>query len=62
MPEWAEFIGALVRWSIKGFQTRFKDELAGIYRPLTKLSYDLENIILGYLTILIIGLIILLIM
>ena len=59
MPQWAEFIGAFVRWAIKGFKTKFSEELDGIFKPVTKLSYDLENMILGYITVIIIGLIIL---
>jgi hypothetical protein len=55
MPEWAEYVGALVRWSLNGFKTKFKDELDGILEPITKLSYSTENLILGYLTIIIVG-------
>lgn len=50
MPEQAEFLGAFMRWILKGFKTKLKDELDGNLMPITRLSYDFENMILGYIS------------
>jgi len=53
MPEWAEFIGAIVRWIIKGFKTSLRDELDGNLENTWGASYDTENMIIGYISIIV---------
>jgi hypothetical protein len=57
-----EFIGAIIRWLIKGCKTSLKDEINGTLDPTWGKSYDFENLIIGLLVsslfiILILGLI-----
>jgi hypothetical protein len=47
MPEWAEFIGGLIRWLFKCCKTNLKDELEGNLDPSWGGSYDFENFIIG---------------
>ena len=59
MPETAKLIGAFIRWIFKGFKTNLKDEIDGGLEPKWLFSYDIENLLIGYLTaIIIIGIII----
>jgi len=47
MPEWAEIIGAFLRWLLKGCKTKLKDEIEGNLLPSWGKSYDFENFIIG---------------
>ena len=53
MPEWAMYIGGLVRWLAKGCKTRFIDEVEGNLDATWGGSYDLENYIIGLASIVI---------
>ena len=44
------FIGAIVRWLFKGFETNLKDEIDGNFEPKILWTYDLENFFIGLLT------------
>jgi len=54
MPEWAEFIGAIVRWIFKGFSSSIKDEIEGNYDSSWGGSYEFENFIIGIISIIIV--------
>jgi hypothetical protein len=59
MPQWAEAIGAFVRWLLKGCKTSLRDEVGGNFISTWGPSYDTENLIIGYsTTVIILGLII----
>ena len=53
MPEWAEFIGGLVRWLFKGCGTKLKDEIEGNFNATWGASSDLENFIIGIVTVIV---------
>lgn len=61
MPEWAEFIGAIVRWLLKGCKTSLKDEIGGNLERSWGPSYDVENLIIGIIAVIVLLVIILLI-
>ena len=59
MPETAKYIGAFIRWILKGCKSRLKDEINGSFEPKWLSDYDTENLIIGYVsTIVILGFII----
>ena len=59
MPEWAMYIGGLVRWLVKGCKTKLIDEVEGNLNATWGCSYDFENLIIGIVIVVIIfGLII----
>lgn len=59
MPEWAIYIGGLIRWIFKGCKTNFKDEIEGNFKAKWGGSYDFENFIIGIIfTAIVLGLII----
>ncbi len=47
----AIYIGAMIRWLVKGCKTNLKDELAGRLDPRWGGSYDLENFIIGVISV-----------
>jgi hypothetical protein len=51
MIAWAVFIGGFVRWIFKGFRTRLIDELEGNLDAKWGSSYDIENAIIGYISV-----------
>lgn len=48
---WASFIGAFIRWALKGFKTRLKDEIEGNFPSKWGNSYLFGNYIIGLITI-----------
>jgi hypothetical protein len=55
----AKYIGAIVHWLLKGCRTKLSDEINGYPTATWGGSYDMENVIIGYFTIIIVfGLII----
>ena len=54
MPEWGMFIGGIVRWLFKGCKTSLQDEIEGNLEASWGGTYDLENYIIGVITVLII--------
>ncbi|MGI6340511.1 MAG: hypothetical protein ACOXZV_14200 [Bacteroidales bacterium] len=59
MPEWAEAIGAFIRWLINECNTKIRDETGGNFLGTWGPSYNTENMIIGYIiTIFILGLLI----
>jgi hypothetical protein len=51
MPEWAEFIGAIIRWLLKGCKTSLRDEIGGNFERSWGPSYDVENLIIGIVSV-----------
>jgi hypothetical protein len=51
---WASFIGAFIRWVLKGFKTRFRDEIEGNFPAKWGGSYLFENYIIGIVTVILI--------
>lgn len=51
MPEWAEFIGAIIRWLLKGCKTSLRDEIGGNLERSWGPSYDIENLIIGIVSV-----------
>lgn len=51
MPETAKWIGAFVRWLIKGCKTSLKDEIEGNFPSKWGGSYEIENYIIGIITV-----------
>jgi hypothetical protein len=52
-----QFIGAFLKWSFNRFKTKFKDELYGhnkYFKITNFISVEVENIILGLITLLLI--------
>lgn len=59
MPEWAMYIGGFTRWLLKGCKTKLRDEVEGNLDASWGGSYDIENLIIGIITVsIILGLII----
>jgi len=54
MPEWAMYIGGLVRWLVKGCKTKFIDEVEGNLDATWGDSYDFENFIIGVISVVIV--------
>ena len=54
MPEWAMFIGGVVRWLLKGCKTNFKDEVEGNLEGSWGGTYDFENFIIGVIAVIVI--------
>jgi len=50
----AIYLGGLVRWMLKGFKTKLKDELEGNLEPTWGGTYDTENYIIGVITVVVI--------
>jgi hypothetical protein len=51
MPEWAEAIGAFLRWLLKGCKTSLRDEVGGNFESTWGPSYDMENLLIGYVVV-----------
>lgn len=51
MPVIAKWIGAFVRWLIKGCKTRLTDEIEGNFPSKWGGSYDIENYLIGIVTV-----------
>jgi hypothetical protein len=51
---WASFIGAFIRWVLKGFKTRLRDEIEGNFPAKWGGSYLFENYIIGIITVILI--------
>ena len=60
MPETAKWIGGFVRWLLKGCKTSLQDEVEGILDATWGRMYDMENYIIGVVTVVIILVIVLL--
>jgi len=54
MPETAKWIGAFVRWLIKGCKTSLRDEIEGCLTAKWGGSYEIENYVIGIITAVII--------
>jgi hypothetical protein len=51
-------IGAIVRWLLKGGKTKLLDEISGDFDATWGGLYDIENYIIGVITVLILGVVI----
>lgn len=49
----AKHLGAFVRWLFKGCKTKLQDEIDGIFDATWGSTYDMENYIIGLVTVLI---------
>jgi hypothetical protein len=54
MVFWTEWIGGVVRWLLKGCRTNYRDEIEGVLEPRILNSYEMENFIIGFITVAII--------
>ncbi len=54
MPETAKLIGGFIRWLLKGCKTSLRDEVEGNLDGTWGGSYDVENYIIGLVTVVII--------
>ena len=54
MPEWGMLIGGFIRWLFKGCKTKLKDEIEGNLDPIWGWSYDMENYVIGVITVIIV--------
>ncbi len=63
MPEWGMLIGGFIHWLLHGCKTSLRDEIEGNLDATWGGSYDIENYVLGIITVLILfGLIVFLIL
>lgn len=46
-------LGAFVRWLFKGCKTKLRDEIEGNFEATWGVTYDMENYIIGNVTVLI---------
>jgi hypothetical protein len=53
MIPWTVTIGAFVRWLIKGCKTSLRDEIEGCFPAKWGGSYEIENYIIGIITVVI---------
>jgi hypothetical protein len=49
----AKDLGAFVRWLFKGCKTKLRDEIEGNFEATWGVTYDMENYIIGNVTVLI---------
>jgi hypothetical protein len=49
----AKELGAFVRWLFKGCKTKLRDEIEGNFEATWGVTYDMENYIIGNVTVLI---------
>jgi hypothetical protein len=54
MPETAKWIGGFIRWLLKGCKTLLKDEIEGSLDASWGGTYEIENYIIGVVTVVII--------
>jgi len=48
----AKDLGAFVRWLFKGCKTKLRDEIEGNFEATWGVTYDMENYIIGNVTVL----------
>ncbi|WP_321480956.1 hypothetical protein [uncultured Bacteroides sp.] len=51
--EFAKFIGGFIRWLLKGCKTSLRNEIEGNFDGTWAGSYDVENYIIGLVTVVI---------
>jgi len=49
----AKDLGAFVRWLFKGCKTKLRDEIEGNFEATWGVTYDMENYIIGNVTVLV---------
>ncbi|HKM11919.1 MAG TPA: hypothetical protein PL115_01770 [Bacteroidales bacterium] len=49
----AKELGAFVRWLFKGCKTKLRDEIEGNFEATWGVTYDMENYIIGNVTVLV---------
>lgn len=49
----AKELGAFVRWLFKGCKTKQRDEIEGNFEATWGVTYDMENYIIGNVTVLV---------
>ena len=49
----AKDLGAFVRWLFKGCKTKLRDEIEGNFEATWGVTYDMDNYIIGNVTVLI---------
>ena len=49
----AKELGAFVRWLFKGCKTKLRDEIEGNFEATWGVTYDMENYIIGHVTVLV---------
>jgi hypothetical protein len=55
MPEWGILIGGFIRWLLKFCKTKLRDEIEGNLDATWGRTYDIENYIIGIITVVIFG-------
>lgn len=48
---WAGWLGGFIRWLLKGCKTDYLDEINGNLEPRFLKSYEIENYIIGFVSV-----------